>query len=174
MELVVGHELISEECLISNDSLRNTVVLFIPLSKGVQRLRRFQTSEGRSPQEVSGTINYDEGEIRLRAKFDFLVIDKNQITKGRCPKSCDSGSWRSWNGGATNTTGPEDFVVFVVDLSWQSKHAGRSTKLSGTHVVMLHMQLVQLNLVVQFFPTSACTEERPLTPHVQAMEARSS
>ena len=63
-------------------------------------------------------------------------------------KSCDSGSRRSWNGGATNTTGPEDFVVFVVDLSWQPKP---STKLSWTHVVMLHMQLVQLNLVVQFF-----------------------
>ena len=55
-------------------------------------------------------------------------------------------------GGATNTTGPEDFVVFVVvDLSWQPKHAGPSTKLSWTRVVMLHMQLVQLNLVVQFF-----------------------
>ena len=82
MELVVGHELISEEGLISDDSLRNTVVLLIPLSKSVQRLGRFQTSKGRSPQEISGTVNYEQGEIRLRAKFDFFVIDKNQITEG--------------------------------------------------------------------------------------------
>ena len=82
MELVVGHELISEEGLISNDSLRNTVVLLIPLSKSIQRLGRFQTSKSRSPQEISGTVNYDQGEIRLRAKFDFFVIDKNQMTEG--------------------------------------------------------------------------------------------
>ena len=64
MELVVGHELISEESLISNDSLRNTVVLLIPLSKSVQRLGRFQTSKGRSPQEIRGIVNYDQGEVR--------------------------------------------------------------------------------------------------------------
>ena len=82
MELVVGHKLISEKCLVSNDSLRNTIVLLVPRSKSVQRLGRFQTSEGRSPQEVSGTVNYDLGEIRLRAKLDFFVIDKNQISEG--------------------------------------------------------------------------------------------
>ena len=47
----------------------------------------------------------------------------------------------------------DNAVVLVVDLSWQPKHAGPSTKLSWTHVVlvMLHMQLVQLNIVVQLF-----------------------
>ena len=68
MELVVGHELISEKCLVSNNSLRNTVVLLIPLSKSVQRLGRFQTGKGRSPQEVSGTVDYDQGEIGLRSQ----------------------------------------------------------------------------------------------------------
>ena len=82
MKLVVRHKLISEKCLVSNDPLRNTIVVLIPLSKSVQRLGRFQTSEGRSPQEISGTIDYDQGEIRLRTKLDFFVIDKNQITEG--------------------------------------------------------------------------------------------
>ena len=80
MELVVRHELIGKESLIFNDSLRNTVVLLSLLWECVQRLGRFQTRKGRSPQEVSGTINYDQGKISLRAKLDFLVIDKNQIT----------------------------------------------------------------------------------------------
>ena len=71
MELVVGHELISEESLISNNSFRNTVVLLIPLSKSVQRLGRFQTRKGRNPQEIRSTVNYDQGKVCLRAKFDF-------------------------------------------------------------------------------------------------------
>ena len=85
MELVVGHKLISEKCLVSNNSLRNTVVLLIPLSKSVQRLWRFQTGKGRSPQEVSGTVNYDQGEIGLRAKFDFFVIDKKSDLRRMMP-----------------------------------------------------------------------------------------
>ena len=59
MELVIGHELWCEKCLITYDSFRNAVVLLCPLTECSQSFRRFQTSESRSPQEIRGTIDDD-------------------------------------------------------------------------------------------------------------------
>ena len=84
MELVVGHELIGEESLITNDSFRNTVVILSPLTKSSQSLGRFQTRKSRSPQEIRRTINDDQSKVSLATELDFLMIDENQITKRRC------------------------------------------------------------------------------------------
>ena len=70
-----------------------------------------------------------------------------------------------------NTTGTDNAVVLVVDLSWQPRHAGPSTKLSWTHVVMLHMQLAWLSSVVQLLQHALVLPRGPLTPHGRAMEA---
>ena len=81
MELVIRHELIGEESLITNNSLRDTVVLFGPLTKSSQSLGRFQTRKGRSPQEIRRTVNDDQGKVSLVTKLNFLMTDENQITE---------------------------------------------------------------------------------------------
>ena len=57
MELVICHEWIGETCLVSNNPLWHTIVLFSPLTKSSHSLRRFQTRKGRSPQGIRRTIN---------------------------------------------------------------------------------------------------------------------
>ena len=81
MELAISHELIGEKCLISNNSLWNTVVLLSPLTKSSQSLWRFEPGKGRSPQEIRGTIDDNQGKVCLVTKLDFFVIDKNQIAE---------------------------------------------------------------------------------------------
>ena len=81
MELVICHELIGEECLISDKSFGNTVVLLSPLTKSSKSLWRFQTGKSRSPQEIRGTIDDNQGKVCLVTKLDFFVIDKNQIAE---------------------------------------------------------------------------------------------
>ena len=80
MELI-SHELISEKCLISDNSLWNTVVLLSPLTKSSQSLWRFEPGKGRSPQEIRGTIDDNQGKVCLVTKLDFFVIDKDQIAE---------------------------------------------------------------------------------------------
>ena len=73
MELVIRHELIGEESLITNNSFRDTVVLFSPLTKSSQSLGRFQTRKGRSPQEIRRTINDDQGKVSLVTKLNLTL-----------------------------------------------------------------------------------------------------
>ena len=81
MELVISHELIGEKCLISDNSLWNTVVLVSPLTKSAQSLWRFQNGKSRSQQEIRGTIDDNQGKVCLATKLDFFVIDKDQIAE---------------------------------------------------------------------------------------------
>ena len=81
MQLVIRHDLIGEESLITNNSLRDTVALFSPLTKSSQSLGRFQTRKGRSPEEIRRTINDDQGKVSLVTKLNFLMTDENQITE---------------------------------------------------------------------------------------------
>ena len=78
MELVICHEWISEESLITNNSFRNAVVLFSPLTKSSQSLRRFQTRKSRSPQEIRRTINDNQGKVCLVTKLDLFMVNKSQ------------------------------------------------------------------------------------------------
>ena len=113
MKLLASHELIGEGKLVQRFSSEHSCSL--QSTVGMHSMSRvLQACESLSPQEVRGIINNDQGQICLWANLDFLVINKDEITEGRCPKSCDSGPQWRWHGGAANTTGPEYSVVLVM------------------------------------------------------------
>ena len=60
MKLVEVHEHILEIRLITNDSLRHTVVLFNPQPKRAKRFRYLQCGQGRSPEQVCRAINDEQ------------------------------------------------------------------------------------------------------------------
>ena len=81
MKAIEIHEKIGEEGLISYNSLRRAVVLINPQSKCAKSFWCIKTCQGRSPEQICGSINHKQHKIIVHAVVDFSVIHNEEARR---------------------------------------------------------------------------------------------
>ena len=146
---VVLLKLRCEEGHVSNHNLGNTLEDVSPLTNLSQCLLICQSLLSGGPQEVGGSVKNQEDNILDLLESNLGVIHENKVAKVLCSQACHSTTCWWWHGRRANLAGLNNSVVLLIDLIRQSKLRGPPFELVQGHVIMLHMKLVEFQVLTE-------------------------